>query len=72
MLNIERALNQDRLLRALTSLNQKAFNALLPSFEELYEHESQQYPRQREKGAGRKAKLKGAREKLFYIRPVGK
>jgi hypothetical protein len=34
MLNLEQALNQDRLLRALTGLNRKAFDALLPSFEQ--------------------------------------
>ncbi|MEM1279540.1 MAG: IS5/IS1182 family transposase, partial [Cyanobacteria bacterium P01_H01_bin.152] len=32
MLNIERALNQERLLRALTGLNRKAFDTLLPTF----------------------------------------
>ena len=32
MLDIERTLKQDRLLRALTGLNRKAFDALLPTF----------------------------------------
>jgi len=30
MLDIERALRQERLLRALTGLNRKAFEALMP------------------------------------------
>lgn len=67
MLNIERALKQDRLLRALTGLNRKAFDALLPTFEEVYEHTLQQQPRQRAQGAGRKARLRHAQDKLFYI-----
>jgi hypothetical protein len=37
MLNLERILKQDRLVRALTGLNRKAFEALLPSFTEAYE-----------------------------------
>jgi hypothetical protein len=36
MLNIERALKQDRLLRAMTGLNRKAFDALLPMFSAVY------------------------------------
>jgi hypothetical protein len=36
MLNINRALNQDRLLRSLTGLNRKAFEALLPEFDAGY------------------------------------
>jgi hypothetical protein len=37
MLNLERILNQDRLIRAITGLNRKAFEELLPSFAEVYE-----------------------------------
>ncbi len=37
MLNLERILNQDRLIRAMTGLNRKAFEALLPSFTEAYQ-----------------------------------
>jgi hypothetical protein len=36
MLNLERILQQDRLIRAMTGLNRKAFEALLPSFTEAY------------------------------------
>jgi len=35
MLDIERVLRQERLLRALTGLNQKAFEALMPKFSEM-------------------------------------
>jgi hypothetical protein len=47
MLNIERALKQDRLLRAMTGLNRKAFEALLPTFSATYERQVQEQPRQR-------------------------
>ncbi|WP_237397126.1 hypothetical protein [Okeania sp. KiyG1] len=47
MLNIERALKQDRLLRALTGLNRKAFESLLKSFSQIYEETLLLKPRQR-------------------------
>lgn len=67
MLNIERALNQDRLLRALSGLNRKAFDALLPTFSAVYKQTLLQQPRQRAIGGGRKARLHNSQEKLFYI-----
>lgn len=67
MLNIERVLKQDRLLRALTGLNRKAFEALLVAFSPLYEQARQTQPRQRAVGGGRKARLRGNQEKLFLI-----
>jgi hypothetical protein len=69
MLNLERIFKQDRLLRAMTGLNRKAFEALLPSFAQAYE-QSRLKPnveRQRAVGGGRKATLRTSREKLFYI-----
>ncbi len=69
MLNLERILNQDRLLRAMIGLNRKAFEALLPGFATAYEHSrvKPNVPRQRAAGGGRKATLSTSREKLFYI-----
>ncbi|HEY9651384.1 MAG TPA: transposase family protein [Coleofasciculaceae cyanobacterium] len=67
MLNIERALKQDRLLRAMTGLNRKAFDALLPTFSTVYEQTLLQQPRQRAIGGGRKARLSNPQSKLFYI-----
>jgi hypothetical protein len=67
MLNIQRVLNQDRLLRALTGLNRKAFDALLETFSPLYEQTGQTQPRQRAPGGGRKARLRSPQEKLFFI-----
>ncbi|MDZ4876863.1 MAG: hypothetical protein CLLPBCKN_006298 [Chroococcidiopsis cubana SAG 39.79] len=67
MLDIQRVLNQDRLLRALTGLNRKAFDELLDSFSLLYEQSRQSQPRQRAVGGGRKARLLSTQEKLFFI-----
>ena len=67
MLNTKRALQQDRLLRALTGLNRKAFDALLPTFSAAYEQPLHQQPRQRAPGGGRKARLRHPQDKLFYI-----
>ncbi|ACC83025.1 transposase, IS4 family protein [Nostoc punctiforme PCC 73102] len=67
MLNIEGALKQDRLLRALTGLNRKAFDALLPTFTTMYLDTQQAKPRQRGLGGGRKARLLTAQDKLFFI-----
>lgn len=67
MLDIQRVLKQDRLLRAMTGLNRKAFEALLETFSRLYEVARQQQPRQRAVGGGRKARLLHTQEKLFFI-----
>ena len=67
MLDIGRVLNQDRLLRALTGLNRKAFEELLSAFSPLYDQARQTGPRQRALGGGRKARLLGSQEKLFFI-----
>ena len=69
MLNLERALNQDRLLRALSGLNRKAFDALLPSCAQAYEASrlAAKPQRQRAMGGGRKARLVSLEAKLFYI-----
>lgn len=67
MLDVERVLNQDRLLRALTGLNWKAFDELLSVFSPVYEQARHTQPRQRAVGGGRKARLLGTQEKLFFI-----
>jgi hypothetical protein len=69
MLNLDRIFQQDRLLRAMTGLNRKAFELLLPSFAEAYEQSrvNPEVKRKRAVGGGRKATLRTPREKLFYI-----
>jgi hypothetical protein len=69
MLNQERILKQDRLLRALTGLNRKAFEEMLPSFQLAYEQSctKPEIERKRASGGGRKATLKTIAQKLIYI-----
>jgi len=67
MLKLERALNQDRLLRALTGLNRKALDALLPSLKQA-DAESRlaaKPQRQRALGGGSKGRLDSIEAKLF-------
>ncbi len=57
MLNLERLLKSDRLMRAMTGLNRKALEALLPSFTQAYQQSLVQPEgeRKRAPGGGRKA-----------------
>jgi len=68
MLDLERLLKQDRLLRALSGLNRQAFDALLPSFAQAYERSlaTPEGIRKRAVGEGRKATLLTLEAKLFY------
>ncbi|NET54120.1 MAG: transposase family protein [Merismopedia sp. SIO2A8] len=71
MLNIERVLKDDRLMRAMTGMHLKAFNALKPAFAQSLEEapvpRRSKAPRQRTQGAGRKPTLSTVEHKLFYI-----
>jgi len=72
MLDIERALNNDRLLRSLSGLNRQAFDELLPAFERAYLATRNQQtlagrPRQRAAGGGQKGQLDKIESKLFLI-----
>lgn len=67
MLKIERVIRQDRLLRALTGLNKKAFESLLSTFEQQYQQSLQSKSRKRAVGGGRKALLQTIAAKLFFI-----
>lgn len=69
MLNINRALKNDRLLRALTGLNRKAFDLLCEVFSTVYQEQLERtpQPRKRARGGGRKARLESTESKLFFI-----
>jgi hypothetical protein len=69
MLNITRALNNDRLIRALTGLNRKAFDELCVVFGPVYEEslQAELKPRKRARGGGRKARLESTQAKVFFI-----
>lgn len=68
MLCLEKALHDDRLMKALTGLSVNEFTALQPSFgRTLREAHQLHRPRQRRPGAGRHHTLLTVVEKLFYI-----
>ena len=71
MLDIQRILKDERLLRATTGLNLKAFTALKSSFEAvLLETEiprRSKKPRERKVGGGRPPRLRTVEAKLVYI-----
>lgn len=70
MLDINRVLKEDRLLRAFTGLNRKAFDELSQGIEIVLNQEAiakSQKHRKRAVGGGRKARLQGVEEKLFFI-----
>ena len=70
MLDINRVLKEDRLLRAFTGLNRKAFDELSMAVEILLNCEvsaKSQTPRKRSVGGGRKARLQRVEQKLFFI-----
>ena len=69
MLNIERILKQERLVRAMTGLNLKAFKAMETSFEEAYRQSLNQLEKERKRrqGGGRKATLRTTSDKMLFI-----
>ena len=69
MLDVDRVLRQDRLVRAMTGLNLQAFARLLVSFSMASETAEQQdpTPRQRARGGGRKPRLEGIDHQLFFV-----
>ena len=71
MLDVNRILKSDRLLRALTALTRKAFDALLPSFRKVFEaaNQSTSKRRQRGPGTGRKAKIPGSVARITVLSP---
>lgn len=66
-MDIEKALQQDRLLRAVTAMNKKGFNALLKNFSPYAERKKYKGNRKRKAGAGRKHSLATAKDKLFFM-----
>jgi hypothetical protein len=69
MLNLERILAQDRLMRAMTGMNIKAFEELLPSFTKAYEESILKSAKKRKRahGGGRKSVLNTVSAKLLFI-----
>lgn len=67
MLNIKRALKDDRLLSAITGQNRKTFKKLLIKFAPFAERINYKKSRKRKAGGGRKHTLETSEEKLVYI-----
>lgn len=69
MLNIDRVLENDRLLRSVTGLNRKAFEQLCAAFETAYQEavERETKVRKRARGGGRKARLWSIEAKVLFI-----
>ena len=75
MLNIDRALGDDRLIKAITGLSASEFNKLIESFREEFQNEAQaKYEigvelenRERKPGGGRIGNLGSYTTKLFFI-----
>ncbi|BAZ88940.1 transposase [Raphidiopsis curvata NIES-932] len=68
MLDLDRILNQERLLRAMTGLNRQAFNELLSQFADTYERTvfNSLANRKRAPGGGRKPTLRTG-ETILYL-----
>ena len=69
MLNYQRALGKDRVMKSLTGLSTEEFQSLLPMFESAYRKhiESRKANRQRKLGGGSKHTLATSGDKLFFI-----
>src|SRR5687767_3021668 len=67
MLNINRALKDERLLRAIIGMGKKEFSELLTKFIPLAKRIQYKRNRKRQPGAGRRHSLETAGQKLFYI-----
>jgi hypothetical protein len=67
MINLHRALNNGRLLRALTGLSRKALDELLPVFHDARQAQVQVRKRTPARGQADKSRLSSMSKKLFYI-----
>jgi hypothetical protein len=72
MININKALKNNRILKSLTGLSIEKFKELVPYFETILKEENRKRikndkNRQRKAGGGSKARLESSEAKLFYI-----
>ena len=72
MINIKKALKNNRILKSLTGLDIEKFKELVPYFETILKEENgkrikNDKNRQRKAGGGAKSKLDSVEAKLFYI-----
>ena len=66
-MDIEKALNNPRLIKALIGMSKEEFLNLLPTFTQILIEEAESKKRKRKIGGGRKGNIKKPEQKLFYI-----
>lgn len=66
-MDIDKVLNNNRLVRAVLGVNKKEFDALLPTFTQIVKENAESKKRKRAVGGGSNGKIKPARKKLFFI-----
>lgn len=66
-MNLQKAIEDNRLMRAVIGMGKEEFSELLEKFSPLVDRIKHKRNRQREPGAGRKHTLENAEQKLFYM-----
>lgn len=66
-MNIDKVLNNNRLVRAVLGINKKVFEKLLVSFTEMHRKMAESKERKRAFGGGSNGNIKDPKKKLFYI-----
>lgn len=66
-MDIDKVLNNDRLVHAILGISKAEFMALLPVFEQVLREYAERKKRKRRVGGGCNGKIKSARKKLFFI-----
>lgn len=66
-MDIDKVLNNERLVRAVLGVTKKEFLALLPTFTQIVRENAEAKKRKRAVGGGSNGKIKPAQRKLFFI-----
>lgn len=66
-MDIEKVLNNARLVRAILGITKKEFETLLPAFEQILREYRESKKRKRAVGGGANGNIKSPKSKLFYI-----
>jgi len=66
-MDIDKVLNNGRLVRAVLGVTKQEFLSLLPTFEQIVREDAELKKRKRAFGGGSNGKIKQARKKLFFI-----
>jgi len=66
-MDIDKVLNNDRMMRALLGVNKAEFLSLLPTFEQIVREDRESRKRERAVGGGSNGRIKSPTRKLFFI-----